>query len=73
MRGCHDCKHGPLRLDREFRCDRERLMLPDPTEPWMGPCCLNWQPMSIDDPRRVKSYQQFLCGTRTSPLITRRA
>jgi hypothetical protein len=26
MRGCHDCKHGPLRLDKEFQCDRERLI-----------------------------------------------
>ena len=74
MRGCHDCKYGPLRPDREFHCDRERLMLPDPAEPyWIDPVCMNWQPMSTDDPRRVKSYQGILCGMKTSPLISRKA
>ena len=74
MRGCHDCKYGPLRFGKEFQCDRERLTLPDPSE-WcsMDPSCRNWQPMSVDDPRRVKSYQGIFCGTKTSPLISRRA
>ena len=51
-----------------FRCDRERLMSPDLADSCDGSSiCLNWQPMSVDDPRRVKSYQGILCGTKTLP------